>query len=124
MGRGIRGAIGAVAVAGLLGALTQTAWAEDDGVFAGLEPMSETEMSGQRAKNASINLPDSEILQMNNTSQTSTNDNASIANSGSMQNGRIGANSFERNRGNFTVMQNSGNQVNMNSAMSVNIHLQ
>lgn len=113
----------AAATAGFLVAASQSAWAGDD-VFAGLEPIGQTEMSEQRAKNAPQGLPESEVFQMNNTNQSSTNDNASIVNSGSMQNGAIGANSFERNRGSFTVMQNSGNQVNMNSAMSVNIHLQ
>ncbi len=111
------------AMAGLLLAAIQPAWAGDK-PFAGLEPIGQSEMSEQRAMNAPQNLLDPEILQMNNTSQSSTNDGASIVNSGSMQNGTIGANSFERNRGNFTVMQNSGNQVNMNSAMSVNITLQ
>ncbi|WP_142850164.1 hypothetical protein [Telmatospirillum sp. J64-1] len=105
--------------------LAAPAWAGELDALAGWQEMPGEELASAagRYDNFEINT---NVTQNNNTNIDSANNNNTIGlgNGASMNNGAIGNVGMSHNSGVLTVMQNTGNLVNMNHAMSVNVYLQ
>ncbi|HIJ64079.1 MAG TPA: hypothetical protein HPQ04_15410 [Rhodospirillaceae bacterium] len=110
-------------VAGLAAAVAPAGAAEPGGdPFAGAVP--QATLAGQRGGTDTGPVITENLLQGNTTSQTSTNNGGvSVADEAVKLSGTIYSAAVNGNRGLTTVMQNTGDLVNLSNATSINIYL-